>query len=62
MVNFQDPAVVLQDICALAFAAEHAISGRPLNSYFDSDSREALGLHGWCLHVSLAPSRGPTVS
>jgi hypothetical protein len=62
MVNFQDPEVIAQDICAYAFAAGHAISGRHLNPYFNSDSREALERRGRYLPVSLAPSRSLALS
>jgi hypothetical protein len=52
MVNYHDPAVVLQDTRTYAFAAKYMGSGSQLTS-FDSGSDENLACCGWTLLVCL---------
>jgi len=51
MVDFQDPALIIQDLCACPFMAWHANLSL-LNPSFDSVDLEALARPGWSLHVS----------
>lgn len=52
MVNYHDPAVVVQDTCTYAFAAKYMGSGSQLTS-FDSGRDESLACCGWTLLVCL---------
>jgi hypothetical protein len=52
MVNFRDPAVILQDLCAYAFTDKHMNSSSLSNPSFDSDDHEALARPEWSLYVS----------
>jgi hypothetical protein len=50
MVNYRDPAVVVQDTCAYAFAAKRANLESQLTSFY-SNSVEDLACRGWSLLV-----------
>ncbi len=52
MVNYHDPAVVVQDSCAYGFAANHVSSWSQLTSVA-SGIVEALACRGWTLLVCL---------
>ena len=53
MVNYHNPIVIQQDVCACAFAAEYMDSGSLLTS-FDSGRIEFLACSGWTLLVCLS--------
>lgn len=53
MVNYSDPAVILQDGCAYAFAAKRANPESQLTSFY-SGIVEDLACRGWSLLVSLS--------
>jgi hypothetical protein len=54
MVNFQNPVVVVEDVCACAFAEKYRarVADQWLTS-FNRDSDENLAYCGWTLLVSL---------
>jgi hypothetical protein len=52
MVNYHDPVVILQDVCAYAIAAKY-MGSRSQLTFFDRGNVETLAFCGWTLPVSL---------
>ena len=53
MVNYHNPIVIQQDVCACTFAAKYMDSGSQL-TLFDSGRVEFLACSGWTLLVCLS--------